>query len=98
VLFPQASVFLSLSTIEGFGYSIAEAAASGLRVVSRPVGIAIDPQVAMQIPWEVSSPQEISKHIQQAGHQESQAAVSREFVMQEFSEQKFAKKWLRVLQ
>jgi glycosyltransferase involved in cell wall biosynthesis len=96
-LFPQASVFLSLSTTEGFGYSIAEAAASGLRVVSRPVGIAIDPQVAMQIPWGVSTPQEISMLIQKAGQETSKAAASREFVLQEFSEQIFAKKWLGVL-
>lgn len=97
VLFPQASVFLSLSTTEGFGYSIAEAAASGLRVVSRPVGIAFDPRVALQIPWKVACAEGISQWIHQAGHQEIQAAASKEFVTHEFSDRKFAKNWLGVL-
>ena len=97
VLFPQASVFLSLSTTEGFGYSIAEAAASGLRVVSRPVGIAFDPRVALQIPWKVSCAEGISQWIHQAGHQEIQAVASKEFVTHEFGERKFAKNWLGVL-
>ena len=50
-----ADVFLSTASQEGFGYSIAEAMAAGVPVVSSPFGIAADPQLIEQVDTELIS-------------------------------------------
>ena len=45
-----ASCFLSTSTTDGFGLSVAEAIAAGIPVVSSPVGIASRPDLAITVP------------------------------------------------
>ncbi len=45
-----ASCFLSTSTTDGFGLSVAEAIAAGIPVVSSPVGIARRPGLAITVP------------------------------------------------
>ena len=45
-----ASCFLSTSTTDGFGLSVAEAIAAGIPVVSSPVGIASRSGLAITVP------------------------------------------------
>ncbi len=47
-----ADVFLSTASQEGFGYSVAEAMAAGVPVVSSPFGIAADSQLVEQVDSE----------------------------------------------
>ena len=49
-----ASCFLSTSTTDGFGLSVAEAIAAGISVVSSPVGIASRPGLAIRVPIDAS--------------------------------------------
>ncbi len=49
-----ASYFLSTSTTDGFGLSVAEAIAAGIPVVSSPVGIASRPGSAIIVPIDAS--------------------------------------------
>lgn len=50
-----ADVFLSTASQEGFGYSVAEAMAAGIPVVSSPHGIAADSQFVEQVHGEIVS-------------------------------------------
>ena len=49
-----ASCFLSTSTTDGFGLSVAEAIVAGIPVVSSPVGIASRPGLAITVPIDAS--------------------------------------------
>lgn len=96
-LFPQAQIFLSLSRCEGFGYSVAEAAASNLRVVSYPVGIANDSKIAKQIPMDVSKPEDIASYIIEAQKDRSACQEARHYVRSIYSQERFMQHWIRLL-
>lgn len=84
-----SSCFLSLSTFEGFGFSVAEALAAGLPVVSTPTGIA--PGLATTLPTE-AKPAEWAAAIQTA-----KTMVRPQTVLERFSVSRMVSAWADVL-
>jgi glycosyltransferase involved in cell wall biosynthesis len=81
--------FLSLSTFEGFGLSIAEAMAAGVSTVSTPAGIA--PGLATTLPVD-STAAEWAQAIVSA-----KAIVPAEFVLEQFSVERMVDAWAEIL-
>lgn len=90
-LLSRAHVFLSTTNIEGFGYSVAEAAASGLRVVSTPLGIAQDARVCRQAKAQLSY--SISRHLMRAMEERAEAARARLYVLANYGEDAWIERW-----
>jgi glycosyltransferase involved in cell wall biosynthesis len=95
--FARANIFLSLSNTDGFGYSMAEAAIAGLRVVATPVGVALDPHLVHQIPDDRLTPEKIAGHLMRASQEHKEAAAASQLARQQFSEQAFANSWRSLL-
>lgn len=95
--FPKANLFLSLSDTDGFGYSMAEAVSSGLRLVATPVGIASDPNLAHQVPLESKNPWVVAWHLRQAATEQKQAIAAQKQAANLFSETQFASAWESLL-
>ncbi len=96
-LLARADLFLSLADMEGFGYSVAEAAAAGVRVASCPVGIAADARVAHQIPNIDRNPSRIAEHMVIAVNEHDEAAEAQRFVLDRFGERAFIMSWEKLL-
>jgi glycosyltransferase involved in cell wall biosynthesis len=96
-VFPQSHVFLSLSNSEGFGYSTAEAAASGLRVVSLPVGICENRRVCRQLRADELAPAEIAEQILLAYEERQEALLAGQWVTRKYSEEVFYHRWVELL-
>ena len=96
-VFPQSHVFLSLSKSEGFGYSTAEAAASGLRVVSLPVGICEDPRLCRQLHAEELAPAKVAERILLAYEERQEALLAGRWVTKKYSEDVFHNRWVDLL-
>lgn len=87
-----ADVFLSTADQEGFGYSVAEAMAAGVPVVSSPYGIASDPQLVEQVDGE--DPQDWVSAILRAG---AKADLARAYISEHHSTNAWAEAWQNLL-
>ena len=87
-----ADVFISTASQEGFGYSVAEAMAAGVPVVSSTYGIAADPTLVEQVNTE--DPQAWVDAILRAG---AKADAARMHIMQHHSENAWAEAWRNLL-
>ena len=87
-----ADVFLSTASQEGFGYSVAEAMAAGVPVVSSPFGLAADEQLVEQVHSE--DPQAWVDAILRAG---PKADAARLYVMAHHSEEAWIAAWQNLL-
>lgn len=87
-----ADVFLSTADQEGFGYSVAEAMAAGVPVVSSPFGIAADPQLVEQVHSE--DPQAWVDAILRAG---PKAAAAKQYIDEHHSAEAWAAAWQNLL-
>jgi glycosyltransferase involved in cell wall biosynthesis len=87
-----ADVFLSTASQEGFGYSVAEAMAAGVPVVSSPFGIAADSQLVEQVDSE--DPQAWVDAILRAGPKADRA---KRYIDEHHSIEAWAAAWQKLL-
>jgi len=87
-----ADVFLSTAEQEGFGYSVAEAMAASVPVVSSPYGIAADPQLVEQVHSE--DPKAWVDAILRAG---PKAAAAKQYIDEHHSVEAWAAAWQNLL-
>lgn len=83
-----ADVFLSTAEQEGFGYSVAEAMAAGVPVVSSPFGIAADPHLVEQVHSE--DPQAWVDAILKAG---PKTAAAERYILEHHTADKWVTAW-----
>ncbi|MEM5832402.1 MAG: glycosyltransferase family 4 protein [Candidatus Aenigmatarchaeota archaeon] len=93
--YERASVFVEASKREGFGITIIEALASGLPVVSRPVGIALNiPRKFISL---YNSEKELKNTIMSMLNRKRYVFMkAREFVFENFSWKKIIKKYINL--
>lgn len=89
----QADVFLSTADQEGFGYSVAEAMAIGVPVVSGPFGLCENPDLCEQVTTD--NPADWVHAILGAG---AKAEYARQYVKQRYGIDQWTNKWIAYLE